>query len=187
MTRKQIHAILIKDLQRGNNQVKKLKWLIVLCAAFLLCACSPGGAEETDGTAGASGSMESSAETEKTENSPEDKTPAESPAKQGGETAADASTDEAYEPETESGSYRDAVSEEELAAARKTAEDYYGGTTYRVTELTVAEDDCSWYGGKTPGTIIIFISEDLDRGNMTRYITLEKGADGTWTVINEGF
>ncbi len=167
----------------------------ILCMVIAMCLCACGqegranresdGFPETTAAPEMTDKEETAAPEKKETAAPETPGTTEKEETDAPETEAEAKT----EAETEPGnvSYGEALSREELESARAAAKEYYAGTVYRTTELQLAADDCALYEGKTAGKAVVFQSEDLDRGNMIRYILLEKSEDGIWTVTNEGF
>ncbi|MDW2798834.1 hypothetical protein RZO55_14750 [Clostridium boliviensis] len=94
----------------------------------------------------------------------------------------------------ESKSYKEALTTEELEAARTTALNYYENTAWTVKEINVAENTNRQYSNENieaeydVGDIIIFdVTAIKNNENENRMISVARKNKNNWTVINEGF
>ncbi|MDK2964411.1 MULTISPECIES: hypothetical protein [Lacrimispora] len=94
----------------------------------------------------------------------------------------------------ESKSYKEALTAEELEAARTTALNYYKKATWGVKEIKVTENTNSQYSNENieseydVGDIIIFnVTVIRNNENEDRFISVARNYKNNWTVINEGF
>lgn len=87
-------------------------------------------------------------------------------------------------------SYHDALSGEDIAQAKKIAEQYYASATQSVQSLTHAEEAqyarfVESEASYQPGEVVLFVGPDSQSGAL-RGILLKRSGE-SWQVANEGF